>query len=240
LLVIIFAIIADLTLHPLFDNPTKAENEHTQLKIENLSEEELNKARNFFTRIFALAITGTSVVIFTLLIISQILKNNVSVLDFIFIRPFNDILSIRKWFYQGMNSVPVYLTLVFLLQVIILILFILNYKSEKDNRKFSIPQVIQEGKFSKENEYTGFQSVLLFGGWFIIFFYLLINVLYSALSSVPDPSSLLTYPEESDLFIGIFIVFILFLILTGTDKYQNDIIKTIKSEILGIDRKEMQ
>ncbi|NHJ01661.1 MAG: hypothetical protein EAX86_05930 [Candidatus Heimdallarchaeota archaeon] len=45
-------------------------------------------------------------------------------------------------------------------------------------------------------EMTIFQSVLILGGGFVTFIFLLIRILYKTLSTVPDTSILQTYPEE--------------------------------------------
>jgi hypothetical protein len=139
--------------------------------------------------------------------------------------------------------VPVYLTLFLLLQLIILILLIINNKPKEDQSNKIIPFISQEEiKWTDQDRkaISGFQSILLFGGWLVFFFHLLITVLYSALSSVPDPSSLLTYSEESDLFLIILLVFILALLYTGANIWRNNLQKYLKKLINTISGKEVK
>jgi 4-hydroxybenzoate polyprenyltransferase len=72
---------------------------------------------------------------------------------------------------------------------------------------------------------------LVFGGYITFFLYLLITVLYSALSSVPNPSLLPTYPEESIIWIIVLLFFICCLLGTGMFYWWNDDFKTYKIDI---------
>ncbi|MHA2176545.1 MAG: rubredoxin, partial [Candidatus Hodarchaeales archaeon] len=243
ILVIIFIIITNSVVFPLLDDPASNKNETKDSEVVQLHKEDYRIAINYFERMFAIGVTSVSSIITGLLIISQIIVFNVPLTDFFFIRPFTNLLSIREWFFKGQNSVPVYLTLFLLLQLIILILLIINNKPKEDQSNKIIPFISQEEiKWTDQDRkaISGFQSILLFGGWLVFFFHLLITVLYSALSSVPDPSSLLTYSEESDLFLIILLVFILALLYTGANIWRNNLQKYLKKLINTISGKEVK
>ncbi len=241
ILTVILLVIANSTLLAQVTEPKENEAMDTERKISKFDSEELGTTANLIESLFALGITCVSSVIFGIIIISQVIENRVPLSDLIFIRPFNDLFSIRNWFFQGINSVPIYLILVLLIQIMIFILLLVDYRSKRNQSIPSIPKEVREEReiyFRDHQSTTGFQSVLLIGGWCVVFFYLLITVLYSTLSSVPDPSSLLTYPEELDLFFFLLIIFIITLVYTGTHKIRKELIETIKKNITSISQQE--
>jgi hypothetical protein len=243
ILVIIFIIIANSVVFPLLDDPISDKNETKDSEVVQVQKKDYRVEIKYFERMFAIVVTSVSSIITGLLIISQMVLFNVPLTDFFFIRPFTNLLSIREWFFKGQNSVPVYLTLVLLLQFIILILLIIDNIPKEDQPNKIIPFISQEEiKWTDQDRktFSGFQSILFFGGWLVIFFHLLITVLYSTLSSVPDPSSLLTYSEESDLFLIILLVFILALLYPSTNNRRNNLYQLLKRKINVQFRKEVE
>ncbi|MHA2330288.1 MAG: hypothetical protein ACXACR_17345 [Candidatus Hodarchaeales archaeon] len=159
----------------MLDDPASNKNETKDSEVVQLHKEDYRIAINYFERMFAIGVTSVSSIITGLLIISQIIVFNVPLTDFFFIRPFTNLLSIREWFFKGQNSVPVYLTLFLLLQLIILILLIINNKPKEDQSNKIIPFISQEEiKWTDQDRkaISGFQSILLFGGWLVFFFHL--------------------------------------------------------------------
>jgi hypothetical protein len=228
---------------PLLDDPISDKNETKDSEVVQVQKKDYRVEIKYFERMFAIVVTSVSSIITGLLIISQMVLFNVPLTDFFFIRPFTNLLSIREWFFKGQNSVPVYLTLFLLLQFIILILLIIDNIPKEDQPNKIIPFISQEEiKWTDQDRktFSGFQSILFFGGWLVIFFHLLITVLYSTLSSVPDPSSLLTYSEESDLFLIILLVFILALLYPSTNNRRNNLYQLLKRKINVQFRKEVE
>ncbi len=219
--IIIFALIIGTTIPPLLIDSSEA-----ILDIHEKSES--NKSDNNFernnTRIASIVLL-LIIIIFLLEIIMQLIRDKIPLSDFLIIRPSLENVPIQEWFFQGKSAVPIYLTVfVLLLLVVALALFLPELAKNRGIRSVVplLPSELEE-KLQTEGKYlAGFQSTLVFGGYITFFLYLLVTVLYSALSSVPNPSLLSTYPEESNFWILVLLFFICSLLFTGILYWWNE------------------
>ncbi len=178
------------------------------------------------------------IAIFLIEIAMQIIRDKIPLSDFLIIRPSLDSISMTDWFFQGKNAVPIYLMIFVLFLVIVVFALYLPKLNKKRGVRELVPLLplqIEERLQSKGKTMAGFQSTLIFGGYITFFLYLLITVLYSALSSVPNPSLLPTYPEESLFWNWVFVFYICSLLFTGVMYWRKDHFRGNESYIKELD-----
>ena len=225
--IVVFALIIGTTVHPLLIDSSEA--------IMDIHEKsESNKSDNNFKwnkTLIASMILLLIIFVFILEIIMQLIRDKIPLSDFLIIRPSLENISIQEWFFQGKSAVPIYLTVFVLLLLVVAFALFLPELAKKRGIRSVVPLLPSEleGRLQTEGKsLAGFQSTLVFGGYITFFLYLLITVLYSALSSVPNPSLLPTYPEESIIWIFVLLFFICCLLGTGMFYWWNDDFKTNK------------
>jgi hypothetical protein len=214
LYIIVFGLIISTTIPVLLIDASSAIMDIP--KVSESKKPEINSkwTEIFITRLILLFI----IIIFVLEIIIQLIRENIPLSDFFIIRPSFNNLSIQEWFFQGRNAVPIYLSIFVLFLFIVAMAFFLPELSKKYGIRSMVPLLPSDVEKRIQNEgksLAGFQSTMFFGGYVIVFLYLLITVLYSALSSVPNPSFLPTYPEESLFWNFMFLLFLCGLLFTG-------------------------
>ena len=157
---------------------------------------------------------GISLMILCFLIIHVVnsyIASKITLEDFFIIIPTLDSRGIIDWFVEVGNPVPVYLTMGILLVIIITLVFIYEYLSEieKVPRTFTkFPNELQNTMKEKFFEISALQSIFIFGIGLLTFIFLLITVLFSVLSTVPNPMFLELHLEEWIIWYSIFIVLI--------------------------------
>lgn len=157
---------------------------------------------------------GLSLMVLCFLIIHVVdsfIASKITLEDFFIIIPALDSRGIIDWFVKVENPVPVYLTLGILLVIIITLVFIYEYLSEigKVPRTFTkFPNELQNTMKEKFFEISALQSIFIFGIGLLTFIFLLITVLFSVLSTVPNPMLLELHLEEWIIWYSMFIVFI--------------------------------
>ncbi len=160
-------------------------------------------------------------------IIGRMIINQFSPIDLIFIIPNLTATSVKDWFIKGNNPVLVFLGLGLILEIIILCIPI--YQLGTGTRKFpkTLPKLPQTLEIKLESNYIGlssFQSIIIFGGGLLTLIFLLISVLFSVLSTVPNPSILEQHFEEWVIWYSIFILFLIGYIF-GNRQYRKHLVK---------------
>ncbi|MHA1206435.1 MAG: hypothetical protein ACTSSO_02565, partial [Candidatus Hodarchaeales archaeon] len=228
--IIVLALIIGTTVHPLLIDSSEAIMDIHEKSGSNKSDTNFKWNKTLIASMMLLLI----IIVFILKIIMQLIRDKIPLSDFLIIRPSLEKISIQEWFFQGKNAVPIYLTVFVLLLLVVVFALFLPELAKKRGIRSVVPLLPSEleGRLQTEGKsLAGFQSILVFGGYITFFLYLLITVLYSALSSVPNPSSLSTYPEESIIWIIVLLFFICCLLGTGMFYWWNDDFKTNKIDI---------
>ncbi len=164
----------------------------------------------------------------------QLIRDKIPLSDFLIIRPSLDNIPLQEWFFQGKNAVPIYLTVFVLLLIIVGLAFFLPELNKIAGIRSVVPLLPSnlEEKLQNDVQYlSGFQSTLIFGGYTTFFLYLLITFLYSGLSSVPNPSSLPTYPKESVFWNWMLLFYICSLLLIGITYLWNNNLKIGRTDL---------
>lgn len=180
------------------------------LEIENKSKYNMFKASTFgIVSLFLL-------LIILLNISSKMAETQFSFSDFLFITPSFQSESLKDWFRPINQPVLVYMGLGLILVAIVFAIPIYQLgvelgKFPRTFPKFSSPL---ERKLTTQYQRLSFiQGILIIGGLVQLFVFLLISMLYSVLSSVPDLSTLKTHGIEWIIWYSIFHTYIFGLIL---------------------------
>ncbi len=166
-----------------------------------------------------------SLLILTILflnIIGRMIINQFSPFELIFIIPNLVTTSVKDWFIRGKNPVLVFLGLGLILEFIILCIPIYQLGTDAMKLPKTLPKLPRALEKELESNYIGlssFQSIIIFGGGLLTLVFLLISVLFSVLSTVPNPSILKQHFEEWIIWYSIFILFFIGYIL-GNNQYR--------------------
>ncbi|MCK4849401.1 MAG: hypothetical protein KAT16_10260, partial [Candidatus Heimdallarchaeota archaeon] len=185
--ILIFTIIISTIIFPLSIDISKAMVDIPVVNESNKSDDNFAWNKTLIASIMLLFI----VIIFLFKIVMQLIGDKIPLSDFLIIRPSLDNISIQDWFFQGKNGVPIFLTIFVILLLVVALALFLPELTKKRRVPSVVPLLPSEFEERLQNEgksLSGFQSTLIFGGYITFFLYFLITVLYSALSSVPNPS----------------------------------------------------
>jgi len=233
--IIIFALIIGTTINPLL-----IENSGAIVAIsEKIESDKSNEGFKWDETRITSVMLFLIIILFILEIGMQLTREKIPLSDFLIIRPSLDNIPVQEWFFQGKNAVPIYLTVFVLLLIIAGLAFFLPELTKIAGIRSVVPLLPSEleEKLQNDEQYLiSFQSILIFGGFTTFFLYLLITFLYSGLSSVPNPSSLPTYPNESIFWNWMFLFYICSLVLIGIAYLWNNYFRSGKINLKESDR----
>ncbi len=189
----------------------KKVNKSESIKVEKVVTQEHDHSRFYEARFFS-TISLIGVFFLVIHVLEVIFTTNFSLKDLFFINPTLHARSITDWFVEIDNPVPVYLcigTALFIIMAIIPIYEDLIETGKVPKLLAKLPDEVQDDMKEKFVKLSAIQSIFILGSGLLIFIFLLIMILYSVLSTVPNPMLLELHLEEWLIWYSIFFTFIL-------------------------------
>ncbi|MFW9777399.1 MAG: hypothetical protein ACFFE8_01015 [Candidatus Heimdallarchaeota archaeon] len=228
---VVFAILVTVALTPfLMNTPSKDQRKSQDFPTQKISQSTPTPQSPGipFHQIPLIFLSFVTIILIGGHILLDVLSKGMSLSDFLFLLPPTSLTSVRDWFIPVEYPIPVFLTIAFILVLIIVLIGLYPVAAEFGGWRIKLPTIPSEVQLkleTKGSHLSRFQSILFFGFLLILFDFLLLTNLYATLSTVPDPNLLPKpwedYPEEVVLLGCIILGYAISLIWAGIEYVQS-------------------